>query len=73
MVHSRWVFSSKFLDMSVPGGFSVVASSTLRPLTHLAPDPGSYEELVHQHTCPLCSLGSTCGEAQGGFVFAGND
>ena len=36
IVHSTWIFSSKFLNMSVPGGFSVFFSSTLRPLTCFA-------------------------------------
>ena len=53
---------SSVLSKSVPEGFPVVASSTLRPLICLAlfgrwpPDLGFYEEVVHQHTCHSVQL-----------------
>ena len=56
------VGGSSVLSKSVLKGFPVVSSSTLRPSTCLALEGsqsylGFYEELVHQHTCPLCSVG----------------
>lgn len=63
---------SSVLSKSVPDGFPVVASSTLRPLTCIASGDSllTWVSVKSQFFSEHAHSGCTCAEAQGGFVFS---